>query len=263
MKKLVFTVLLLTLSVSVYVQSMSRIAAENYRNNPVAILKGAIGDKTAFFLVGHNNSVAATNELVSAQSVAYVYLPKGQKITVGATSANDDTSGTGARTVKLWGVDSSYAYQTETITLAGADTVSTTNKFARVWKAEVYTSGSGGVNADEIQIMNDASDTTLQISPAGWNSSQAAMITVPAGSTLYVIGWSASEDQAKATEVAIWERPEDLSFVRRDAAVIKQQYFERFLPMPLEFAAKSDIEIRAKSSGASGNVVVTFYGWYE
>ena len=263
MKKLLFVIILLMLSVSVYGQSQSRIAAYNHRHNPVAIVKGDIGDKTAVFLLGHNNSVAATDELVSAQSAAYVYLPKGEKLTVGATSANDDTSGTGARTVKLWGVDSSFAYQTETLTIAGAETVSTSNKFARCWKAEVLTAGSGGVNAGEIQIMNDASDTTLQIIPAGWNGSRAAMITVPAGSTLYVIGWSASEDQAKATEVSIWECPDDLAWIQRDAMVIKQQSAQYLFPVPLEFAAQSDVEFRAKSTGASGNVIVTFYGWYE
>ena len=70
MKKLLFVIILLMLSVSVYGQSQSRIAAWNHRNNPVAILKGQIGDKTAVFLLGHNNSVAATDELVSAQSAA-------------------------------------------------------------------------------------------------------------------------------------------------------------------------------------------------
>ena len=103
----------------------------------------------------------------------------------------------------------------------------------------------------------------MQILTAGWNQSRAAMITVPAGSTLYVIGWSASEDQAKATEVSIWERPSSLAWIQRDAMAIKQQSVQYILPVPLEFAAQSDVEIRAKSTGASGNVIVTFYGWYE
>jgi len=263
MKKFVFVILIIFVCAPLYGQSLTRIASSLWRDNGTAITKGLIGDKTAVFMLGHNDNVAATNELIWGGGSVYVYPIKGRLVTLGTTNAQDDTSGTGARSVKIDGLDSLWAYQTETVILAGLDTVSSSLDFARVWSATVMTAGSGGVNADTVYVMNADSDTTLQVIPTGWNQARAAMITVPAGSTMYVIGWSASEDQAKATEVAIWERPTGLAWIQRDAMLIKQDNNQYMLPMPLEFAAKSDVEIRANSSGGDGNVIVTFYGWYE
>ena len=111
MKKILLVVLILLICAPLYGQSTSRIISSYWRDNGTAIVKGLIPDKTAIFLFGHNSNIAATYELVWRGDATYAYLQTGAVIDLVSTSANDDTSGTGARTVKVTGLDSSYAEQ--------------------------------------------------------------------------------------------------------------------------------------------------------
>lgn len=75
------------------------------------------------------------------------------RVEVASASANDTAAGTGARTIKVYGLDKDYNPLIETITLNGQTPVVGTLNFIRVFAAYVATAGSGGVNAGDIAII--------------------------------------------------------------------------------------------------------------
>lgn len=96
-------------------------------------------------------------------------------------NAADAAAGTGARTIRVYGLDANWAPINEDITLAGASASSATSAtFLRVFRAYVLTAGSGEWNAGDIDIEQVGGDV-LAVIPAGYGQTQQAVYTVPAG----------------------------------------------------------------------------------
>lgn len=110
-----------------------------------------------------------------------------ETVQVLSSSANDASAGTGARTVRMTGLDSSYAQISETVTLNGTSGVTTTNSFLRVHTATVLTAGSGGVNAGDITFRQSTTTANIFLFMlAGRNQTNCSAYTVPAGKTAYM-----------------------------------------------------------------------------
>lgn len=105
-------------------------------------------------LLGYNPSVSTTASPVwSGGATAYVQLTTGTALEVVSSSANDTAAGTGARTIKVEGTDSTYTPFTETLTLAGATPVALANtSVIGINKSFVVTAGSGLVNAGNVDV---------------------------------------------------------------------------------------------------------------
>lgn len=156
---------------------------------------------------GTLNNAASTNtwidilaDGVTTSSVSV--MTAAATVKVSSSSANDTSAGTGARTVKLWGLNSSYVEQSETITLNGVTAVTSVNTYIAINHIEVLTVGSGGVNAGTINVLNNAADTWLSCAiTAGANQGQGSAFTVPAGKTaiLHVANASATLDSIAST----------------------------------------------------------------
>jgi hypothetical protein len=127
-----------------------------------------------------------------------------QTLNVVSGSANDAAAGTGARTIKIWGIDSNYAEISETVTMNGASLVSTTNSYIAVNKVQVMTVGSGLTNAGIIDITNNANNAYVVSIPASEGTSKIGGYTVPSGKSLvlYEARGSISLDSVAATIVA-------------------------------------------------------------
>lgn len=98
--------------------------------------------------------------------------------TIVSTDAADTSDGTGARTVKVYGLDSNYLEISETVTLNGTTAVTLSNQYLRCHRAKILTTGTGGVNAGDLQIKH-AATVIAQIS-AGYGQTLMAIYTVPA-----------------------------------------------------------------------------------
>lgn len=105
-------------------------------------------------IIGYNPSVSTTASTIwSGGATSYVQLTTGTALEVVSASANDAAAGTGARTVRVSGVDSSYLPFTEVITLNGVTPVPLVNtSVIAVNRTEVLTAGSGLVNAGKIDV---------------------------------------------------------------------------------------------------------------
>lgn len=105
-----------------------------------------------FNIIGYNPSVSTTaSPIWSGGATGYVQLTTGTALEVVSSSANDTAAGTGARTVRIDGLDGSYVPFSEIITLAGATPVPLVNTSAiAINKTVILTAGSGLVNAGNI-----------------------------------------------------------------------------------------------------------------
>ncbi len=228
-------------------------------------------------LSGRNPGIAATEEDIadySGATVATWAFAAATLLEIASSNVNDTSAGTGARTIRIYGLDANYNYQTEDITLNGQTPVVSTKQFLRVWGAEVLTAGSGGVNAGNIHITDDAEawtagvpNTTLYwacMIPIGDNVSHSGFWTVPAGQR-YRLEWLSIGNRAQVCTYKLYTRLNGGLWAARDyfelanPGNVYQDFALRnshLLKGPMILSEKEDICIRgiAAVAGAVGAV---------
>lgn len=128
-----------------------------------------------------NDVIGSTQEDIWSVGGELTYLSSAETMEISSTDTNDTSAGTGARTVKITGLNGSWAETTETVTMNGTTDVTTSNSYLRIHKLEVVTGGSGGKNAGTITAVATTAATTQQEIPIGYNRSMSSHFTVPAG----------------------------------------------------------------------------------
>ncbi len=107
-----------------------------------------------------------------------------ETVDVESTAGADNSTGTGARTVRIFGLESDTAteYTSEDITLNGGTAVTSTRSWWRVNRVIVLTAGSGGANAGTITVDPTTTGASARFvsMPAGYNQTVIAAYTVPA-----------------------------------------------------------------------------------
>lgn len=186
-----------------------------------------------------------------------------EAVEVLSSSADDASAGTGARTIRITGLDSNYDVASETITLNGTSPVDSVNTYRRVHTASVLTAGSGGVNAGTITVRHTTTTTNVFLSmQIGRNQTNCSGYTVPAGYTAYLrqlhcaIRGTAQANTPGAVEGNIWTRPFGGVFrSRRPFAASSNAPLNDVIYGGLTFTEKSDIVIRiTASSGDNASV---------
>lgn len=166
----------------------------------------ALGDIPGLTYVkvqGTNPALTTTFEPLWGESAAYV--PQVAALSTpycASGSANDTSAGSGARTISVTGVNTSFARFTETVTMNGQTSVNlATSNVLFIDKITVLTAGAGLLNAGIIQCGTGAntsgdpavthaylgvsSDTAVPAAGAGFgNVSEMFFYGVPANNTL-------------------------------------------------------------------------------
>lgn len=151
------------------------------------VAMGTVPGYSLVSLTGRNPEInSAAAEDVCDQGGIYQFPLAAGTLSVKSTNANDTSAGTGARTVKISGLDTNYDQITETVSLNGTTVVTTSQSFLRVFSAIVVTAGSTGSNEGAITVDKGA-DTLAQIQ-ISYNRSLMAIYTVPRAKTGYLHG---------------------------------------------------------------------------
>ena len=167
-----------------------------------------------------------------------------------ASSSAADTG----QTIFIEGLDSSYVYQTDTITTNGTATVTTTKQFIRIYTATITTATT---NAGDIRFrITSASGTVVAHIGPNLGMTKLSQYTVPAGYTAYVQYGDVATFKSGAGNqsglVKMMVRPFGGSFVAAFIAQVSNGYYRNDFTVPLPVTEKSDIDVRilTDSSGA-------------
>jgi len=166
----------------------------------LAVAKGDFTGYSNVSKFGYNPTVGSGNyESIWEGSNAYPWMSAADQLEVLSSDTDDTSAGTGARTVELQGLDSSWNVLTETVTMNGTSAVTTTGSFLRIFRARVVTAGSSGRNEGTITIRDQDTSTTRALITNGATDGNGqtlmAVYTIPAGKTGYVININVSSQK--------------------------------------------------------------------
>lgn len=110
------------------------------------------------------------------------------QMNISSDNVNDTAAGTGARTVRITGLESheSQSPVSEDVTLNGTTSVQTSTAFWRVYSMHVLTAGSGGENAGNITAAANITGDTTCVIRATYNQSYSGVTTIPYNCTGYL-----------------------------------------------------------------------------
>ena len=183
-----------------------------------------------------------------------------------AEAADDAVAvGTGAWTVRLFGLDENWNPLVEDVILDGTTAVDTVGTFIRMDRARVLTAGTGGKNAGGITARQKTTTANIMmVLPAGYNSTMIAAWTIPAGYRGFFTGWNASLSGGANTDtiVRLIARPDGQTFqVQEELSIIaagSSQVIREYVNPKGPFGGKTDIFVQAIAGGNGVGVAAAF-----
>lgn len=152
------------------------------------LLEDAIGDDVVVYRMhGRMTDVGPTAKLFYPGTVGSPaqFWGTASVITVVSDSTDDDTGESGALTIEVVGLNSTYGPATESLTLSGTTEVNGTTSFSRVFRA--YITSSGTYHSANVGALTFTSTHGGHfVMPAGHGEASAALYTVPTGRTAYI-----------------------------------------------------------------------------
>jgi len=213
---------------------------------------------------GMNVDVDSNKETIWDGGEIYSYISTAETVAVTSTTGVDSAAGAGARTVEIQGLDADHNLVYETLTVGGG---AGTQEFLRIFRANVVTAGTSGINEGTVSITSSDTSTVLaQIGVDGTGSNAAgrgqtfmALYTVPAGKTAYLTQWTVGCGKQNTDAVATFlARPEGGAWNAKDIITVSATTYAKDYKIPLQFTEKTDIEIRAYSTTNNSLVSSTF-----
>jgi hypothetical protein len=232
----------------------------------VAMERDRIGAPNTKF--GYNADISNSAETIWLQGGAYTWNAAAQ-LELTSTDADDtDTTGAGARTVTIEGLDANYVEITETVDMNGqtADAGSTTTaSFLRVNRMYVATAGATGVNEGTIYAStgdqttgtpNDLTTIRATIGPSAGQTLQC-IYTVPAGKTAYLYQiWASSADTTASAQIDFLTSEDGGPWRTKNRFACQQGSVIARYNFPLVIPEKTDIEMQGTRS-AAGSIDVS------
>ena len=192
----------------------------------------------------------------------YTGFPTGsaETVEVFSSDAADASAGTGARTVRLTGLDADWEEQTVDVTMNGTTAVATTETWQRLNRMHVLTAGSGEENAGDITARHTTTTANVFATmPAGANQTTIAAFTVPAGKTMLIkrvaVQMGRNTASGSAT-VSLRVRPTGGVFrKRREFQISVGNGVDRAYETGILVEAQSDVKVRVDEVTANNTAV--------
>lgn len=178
----------------------------SFANNTYVLERVAAGKvplATAVNIIGFSSGLSISYETIWDEGTLYAFNTAAMSSpTISSASANDTSAGTGARTCRVTGVNTSYVAFSEDLTMNGQTGVSlTTANVLAINSIEVLTAGSTGTNAGIIyvgegNITTGKPATVHGLVAASFGRSTSAIYTVPANNKLLIKSFRGSQTGA-------------------------------------------------------------------
>jgi hypothetical protein len=237
--------------------------------NRVAIALGGVPGYSRVAVLGHNPSIgvgAAADVWEGGGN--YPFLVEASLLEVVSTSANDTAAGTGARTVTIVCLDSSYnQLAAETITLNGLTPVVSVSSCLRTNLFATVTSGSNRVNVGDITLRAVGGGAIQGLIRAGYGFSRSAVYTVPNGFTLFATSFvftilNPNGAVVNTATFGFWQQSSLLNVrIALEFQVTSSQPYYHTAYWGLPITQRTDFIIRVTSAGQAGtNVTAALEG---
>jgi len=222
----------------------------------------ALGKRNNVFNVykfGRNELVTDTEELIAAGGVYGLPSVADTVTVISDDVVNDNPTGAGARTVKLFGLDVNYDSIDEIVELGGTST----KEFIRVFRAFVETAGNlnptGGANVGTITISQTVGDDMILINPND-GQSLCACFTIPAGYTALM--WAADTTVGSGKESTNRLKSREFNSDQPFRTKGIRDNFENSVgvnfKIPSKYPEKTDVVFTSISTAAGTSVSGTF-----
>lgn len=179
------------------------------------------------------STVWTAADTIATSTLDYSAFPGTVTVTSNAADAGD---------LVIEGLDGSYNFATETLSLAGTS-VTGTQTFHRINRA-YYSDGT--VNQNDITI--SVGGTVVTRVDAGYGQTLQAFYTIPAGKTGYLLQVSASASKNQETVIAMFQKPFGQSFRVSQTMALYQSNQTLEFGVPIKFTEKTDLEVRTKGA---------------
>jgi hypothetical protein len=159
------------------------------------VARGKVTGASQVNLFAFSNNVPNTFYTLweNTGTTQYAFPASAVVMTLASTSASDNTQAT----VLISGLDSTWALQTETVTLNGTTNVTTVKSFLRINSMVLTSPGTSHTSNVGIITAKNGGITYAQIN-AGIGKNQAAVYSVPNGYTMYLYSINAFNGDASA-----------------------------------------------------------------
>jgi len=145
---------------------------------------GRIAGVSSWTKFGYNSDVDTAVEVLAEFGGIYTPPSTASTLTVVSSSANDvSTTGTGARTLTVYGIDANRDSQIEVVSLNGTTNVVTTSTWLGINRVSVEVAGTLLGNDGNISITATTGGATLATMPAGQGTSQQCIFHTFSGTT--------------------------------------------------------------------------------
>lgn len=128
---------------------------------------------------GYNTGVGTTAELLASWGGTFQFLTTGETIDIVSSDVNDIvTTGTGARSVVIYGVDSNWDEQIEVVNMNGTTTVTTSSTWIGINRVSISVAGSTRGNVGTIDITASTSGFQMAQMPVGASTTEQCIFYV-------------------------------------------------------------------------------------
>jgi hypothetical protein len=223
----------------------------------LAVQQGKVPGYTMVNKFGYNPSIGSLAfETIWETGGNYPWQSTAVTVDVVSDNTNDDVAGTGARTLRIQGLDGSYNFAEETVDMDGTTTVTTTQTFLRVFRMSVETAGTSGNNEGTITATYTGGSDVAATITSGNGQTLMCLYTIPANYTGYLLSMNISSGK---------DQEMDFKFIQRDNSVTNGAFqTKQFLNVrggqtTVIFNAiniipqKSDIYVSGKASSTSSS----------
>ena len=219
------------------------------------VARGQILEHATVFKFGFNPDVNSTEETIWDVGGIYAYPSSAVAMTV-TTDAGTPANDNGVKVI-VFGLDEDYNEVSQEVTLAGSGTATTTQTFIRVFRA--YVSGSQAPTGN-LNITNGG--TTYARITVEENQTLMALWTVPAGYTGFLdhvnIATGTTNANQYITAQIIQRQLDGVFRVMMKQTLGSGGVADFLLRYPILVPEKTDVEVRAVSSGSSNLISANF-----
>ncbi len=205
---------------------------------------------------GFNTDINGTFEDIWSTGGNITFLTSASTITVTSTG-NDTVGGTGARYIRIEGLDNDYKQITERVELDSTTPQVTSQSFLRINRAYVQEVGTLGENENLISMTATTGGSVQADIEAGSGQTEKTQYTVPAGYKAYIYQWIMSAGKGEDFEGELKFRIPNESWRIAHRVFLYEQPTHQ--SVDVRIPEKSDIRIQVKSVTGLNNAVISSY----